>query len=141
MAARGDWCARSECSATDTSDLASEDAFSRLEEEQMNDAVFGVENFRRSRDVFTVVRRATADELEERYSRKDKSLSQLSKRFLAEFGLESNQLISMFEVTDRLRTFVLPQALKGEGFMTSSTSSRVWALSPEEERTTTSGRA
>lgn len=64
-----------------------------------------LENAQRGRPVFEVVRVSTADlEMEERYNRKDKSLSQLSKRFLAEFGLASNQVISMFEVTDKLST-------------------------------------
>lgn len=60
--------------------------------------------FKLGREVFKVIRVAPGDaELEERYSRKDKSLSQLSKRFLAEFGTASNQVISMFEVTEKLR--------------------------------------
>ena len=64
-----------------------------------------LENVRRGQNVFEVVRMNSSDlEVEDRYNRKDKSLSQLSKRFLAEFGLTSNQVISMFEVTDKLST-------------------------------------
>lgn len=107
-----------------------------LDEEAMR----GVRSFRRGEPVFQVCRSSLPDaEVEERYSRKDKSLSQLSKRFLAEFGMASNQHISMFEVTDRLSKFKLRQKSSADGSTTSSTSSRVWASSSARARTTTTG--
>lgn len=76
--------------------------------------------------IFEVIRSISSEtEIEERYSRKEKSLSQLSKRFLAEFGYSSNTLISMFEVTDKLSKFKLCQKSKGEESTISSIFLRV----------------
>lgn len=69
-----------------------------------------LKSLREGKGIFKVVRKPTKKDEQEgegRYSRKEKSLSQLSKRFLAEFGLNNNQLISMFDVTDRLSTVLL----------------------------------
>ena len=109
---------------------------STLDEEAMR----GLASYKRGEQVFVICRNSVPDaEVEERYSRKDKSLSQLSKRFLAEFGMVSNQHISMFEVTDRLSKFKLWQKSSGGGSTTSSTSSRVSAWSCGRARTTTTG--
>lgn len=73
--------------------------------------------YRERRNVFYIEREVAQEEdeaedvfeqnnssksLEEKYNRKEKSLSQLSKKFLYEFGGTNNRMISMFEVTERL---------------------------------------
>ena len=98
----------SPCKTDDTSEDYSNESEQSAEYNMEEEAFQGLENLKNGAQVFTVCRAASAEhETEERYSRKDKSLSQLSKRFLSEFGMVSNQLISMFEVTDRLSKFKL----------------------------------
>jgi hypothetical protein len=96
-------CCRSTCNPSE-SDI--EQVRLRDENEASREIKRAIQNFKLGKDVFKVVRSNPGEpDLEERYSRKDKSLSQLSKRFLAEFGMTSNQVISMFEVTEKLSMF------------------------------------